>query len=231
MKFLSLLSLMFAVSVAHAQGPKLGSDADPVRQLLYVAHPVREMLKSVKTDGASVPLKTIVEASQLADSGKKAEAIARYRQALTEASGDARFTLWIWTGLRSLGQNPEPAVAHQVLGVVIEVPNQTGYDTLAAYTDSTARYLNFNGGGIFWDVPDAKIKALIQTFVDASIPAASKAQPRTTLALPAKGAQVTLLTRAGPYVITQPPAPVINAGAALMMELTLRNQAAAQQKK
>jgi len=39
---------------------------------------------------------------------------------------------------------------------------------------------------------------------------------------PKSGAQVTLLTRSGMYVISEPPQSVINAGSALMLELMQR---------
>lgn len=224
MKRFTFFLLMVFVSVAHGQGPKLGSNEDSIRQMLYAAHPVQALIAMAKLDGKPSPLQTMAEAVQLASAGKKAEAIARYRRALTEPGVDTRLTLWIWNGLRELGEKPDPKFALEVLGVVIEVPVKTGYDTLAAYSDGTARYLNFGGSGIFWDLPDPKIKALIQNFINASIPAAAKAQPRTTLVLPKSGAQVTLLTRSGPFVITKPPADVINAGGALMQELVIRNQ-------
>lgn len=225
MKFLLAL-LSFALAAhAHAQTAKLGSNDDAIRLMLYSAHPVRELLSTVNLAGATGPLLTLAEASQLADAGKKSAALERYRLALTQPGLDTRLTLWTWNGLRELGEKPSPKIAREVLGVVIEVPVKNGYDTLAAYADGTARFLNFSGTGIFWDVPDEKIKTLIQQFINASIPAAAKAQPRTTLALPKSGAQLTLLTRSGLYVIAQPPAPVINAGGALMVELVARNQA------
>jgi hypothetical protein len=231
MKRLSLILLMVFVSVAHGQGPKLGTNEDNVRQMLYAAHPVAALLATVKLDGKPSPLQTMAEAVQLANAGKKAEAIALYRRALTEPGVDTRLTLWIWSGLRELGQKPEPKFALEVLGVVAEVPVKNGYDTLAAYSDGTARYLNVGGSGVFWEVPDAKIKALIQNFINASIPAATSAQPRANLLLPKTGAQVTLLTRSGPYVIAKPPGGVLNAGGALMQELVIRNQSQTPAKK
>lgn len=191
---------------------------------LYAAHPVRELLHTADLNGATGPLLAIAETSKIADAGQTADAIARYRLLLTQPGLGTQLTLWIWNGLRELGQKPTSASALEVLGVVIEVPMKNGYDTLAAYADGTARFLNFKGAGIFWDQPDLKIKTLIQRVIDASIPGATQARPRTTLALPQGHAQVTLLTRGGLYVIAKPSGPVIQAGGALMMELVTRKQ-------
>lgn len=218
---------MHFVSRPHTQGPKLGSEDDPVRMSLYAAHPVRELLQTVDLAGATGALPAIAEACALAEAGQTAEAIARYRLLLTQPGLETQLTLWIWNGLRELGQKPTATAALEVLGAIIEVPMKNGYDTLAAYADGTARFLSFKGSAIFWDQPDTKIKQLIQRFIDASIPVATQARPRTTLALPKGHAQVTLLTRGGLYVIAKPSGPLIEAGAALMMELVTRNRSRA----
>jgi hypothetical protein len=225
MKLRLLLLSLFVASVTYGQGPKPGSNEDPIRQSLFAAHPVRELLATVQTTGAPGPLLTIIEASKLADAGKKTEALAGYRRALDDKTIGTQLTLWAWNGLRELGQSPDPKIAREVLGVVLEVPVKNGYDTLAGYNDGTARYINNGGKGVFWDVPDAIIKKQLQALIDAAARDAIKPQPRKTLALPKTGAQVTLLTRSGPYVITQPSAAVIMSGNALAAELLTRNQA------
>jgi hypothetical protein len=75
-----------------------------------------------------------------------------------------------------------------------------------------------------WDAQDAAIKSLCQAFIDSTIPASNRAKPRTSLSLPKRDGQVTLLTRSGLYVITAPPESVVGAGAALMMELMKRTK-------
>lgn len=106
----------------------------------------------------------------------------------------------------------------------MEMPSGDGYDTLAAYVDGSARYLNFSGKAIFWDTPDPMIKTLCRALIDSTIPASAGAKPRTSLLLPTRGAQVTLLTRSGNFAITDPPATVVGAGAALMMEMIKRTK-------
>ena len=137
---------------------------------------------------------------------------------------ETRVQLWVWSCLRELDENPEPKSGHEVLGAVLEMPSGGAYDTLAAYVDGTARYLNFSGAAIFWDAPDPSIKSLCQRFVDSTVPASNQAIPRLSLALPKSGVQVTLLTRSGIYVIAAPPSSVINAGGGLMLELIKRSK-------
>jgi hypothetical protein len=73
----------------------------------------------------------------------------------------------VWSGLRELGELPDPKFAFEVLGVVLERPSNGAYDTLAAYMDGSARYLNFSGKAIFWDAPDPKVKELCLAMVGA----------------------------------------------------------------
>jgi hypothetical protein len=68
------------------------------------------------------------------------------------------------------------------------------------------------------------IKRLCQALVDSTIPASGKAKPRTSLSLPKRGIQVTMLTRSGPFLITAPPKAVVSAGGALMLELIRRSE-------
>ena len=168
-------------------------------------------------DGQPGPLQTIADASKLVEEGKRDEAVARLRGVLDMRGLETRTVLWTWSALRELGEKPDPKLAYEVLGVVMEMPSGGGYDTLAAYVDGSARYLNFSGRAIFWDLQDTTIKALCRTFVDSTIPVSTRAKPRTNLSLPSRGAQVTLLTRSGIFVISDPPDAVVGAGAALMI--------------
>jgi len=124
--------------------------------------------------------------------------------------------------LRELGDKPEVTAAWEVLGAVTEVPMKSAYDTLAAYQDGSARYLNFSGSSIFWDKPDEIINRMCQTMLNSSAQAGARAKPRLSLLLPKSGIQVTLLTRSGIYAISDPPEPVVKAAASLMRELIRR---------
>jgi hypothetical protein len=124
--------------------------------------------------------------------------------------------------LRELGEGPEGRSAFEVLGAVLEMPAGGAYDTLAGYVDGSARYLNFSGKAIFWDAVEPRVKRLCQALVDSTIPSSARAKPRTSLTLPKRGIQVTMLTRSGPFLITAPPQAVVDAGAALTLELMRR---------
>lgn len=209
-------------SSASAEPAKLGSDGDPIRRMLFGSQTLKEQVRRIRLNGSSGPLSRIVDASKLADSGKRPEAIECLRGLLDSPNVETRVQLWVWSALRGLGERPEPKYAFEVLGAIIETPMGGAYDTLAAYVDGTARYLNYSGKAIFWDAPDREIKQLCQALVGSTIPASGAAKPRTNLSLPKKGIQVTLLTRSGPFVIAGLPAGVDVAGAALMKELTRR---------
>jgi hypothetical protein len=201
---------------------KLGSNSDPVRQLLFGLQSLQEQVKHMRVDGKSRPGQSIADAQRLVEVGKLQEAIECLRGVLDSPTLETRMQLWVWSALRELGENPDPKFAYEVLGVVVEMPQQGSYDTLAGYVDGSARYLNFSGKAIFWDAADAVVKRLCQALVDSTIPAGSKAKPRTSLSLPKRGIQATMLTRSGPFVITDVPKPVVDAGGALMLELIRR---------
>jgi hypothetical protein len=219
-----LLAMPFGLSpvAAKAEDARLGSDADPIRQMLFANQPMKDLLAHVKLDGKPGPFQSIEDASKILEQNKKIEAIATLRGILDQQDIETRMQLWTWSCLRELGVEPDGRAGGEVLGVVIEVPSGGSYDTLAAYIDGTARYLNFSGAAIFWDQKDAKIKTLCQAFVDATIPASDKAKPRKSLSLPKRGSQITLLTRSGNFAIPNPPESVEAAGAALMIELMQR---------
>jgi hypothetical protein len=214
--------MAFLSGFTMAADDKLGSEGDLIRQMLFASQSLKEQVASARLDGSPGPFQSIAEASKLVDAGKKEEAVATLRRILDTPNLEIRIQLWVWSALRELGQTPDPKFANEVLGAVIEFPSGGGYDTLAAYVDGSARYLNFSGSGIFWDAENTKIKAMCQALVDSTILVSSHAKPRTSLSLPKGTAQVTMLTRSGLFVIASPPDSVIGPGAALMMELMKR---------
>jgi hypothetical protein len=219
MKKLLALLTAFLPGHAEADNTKLGSEDDPVRRMLFASQSLKEQVARFHLDGKPGPFQSLADASKLVDAGKKEEAIALLRSILDTPKIETRTQLWVWSALRELGQTPDPKIAYEVLGAIIEYPSGGGCDTLAGYVDGSARYLNFSGAAIFWDAEDPTIKAMCQALIDSTIPASSRAKPRTSLSLPKGTPQVTLLTRSGPYVIVSPPDTTIGPGTALMMEL------------
>src|SRR6202050_1881199 len=200
----------------------LGSNSDSIRQLLFASQSLQEQVKHMRLDGNLGRAQFIADAQRLVEDGKLREAIACLRRAMDSPTLETRTLLWVWSALRELGEKPDPKFAYEVLGVIVEMPQQAAYDTLAGYVDGSARYLNFSGKAIFWDAPDAVIQRLCQVLVDSTIPASRKAKPRTSLSLPSRGIQATLLTRSGPFVITAVSNAVVDAAGALMLGLIQR---------
>jgi len=218
-----LLRKLFGGGTASNSG-KLGSEADQIRQFLFASQSLREQVSHMRPEGRSGFAESIADAQRLVEEGGTKDAVARLRSVLDSPVLETRVQLWVWAALRELGERPEGRSAFEVLGAVLEVPSGGAYDTLAGYVDGSARYLNFSGKAIFWDAPDPAVKRLCQALVDSTIPASGKAKPRTSLSLPKRGTQVTMLTRSGPFLITAPPQAVIDAGGALMQELIRRSE-------
>jgi hypothetical protein len=87
---------------------------------------------------------------------------------LLEVPGlETRVYLQAWSCLRALGQFPSAAAASEIRGIVVEVDFEQGLDLLAAYSDHTARYYNYSGAGIIWDVPDLRISSIIDQLLAA----------------------------------------------------------------
>ncbi len=225
MKRLLAVLAMMMVPFSKADSPKLGSEADPIRQGLFACEPMNVLVQRLKLDGSPGPLQTFADAAALANSGKKEEAKSRLHTILGLPNLETRIQLWVWSALRELGEVPDSKSGKEVLGVVVEMPMRGAYDTLAAYQDGSARYLNYSGAAIFWDEHDVEIKSLCQRLIDSTIPESPRALPRQGTMLPKSGSQVTLLTRSGMYAISEPPQSVAAAGSALMLELMQRVKA------
>jgi hypothetical protein len=192
--------------------------------MLFASQSLRELVSQTRLDGRPGPAQSIADAQRWVEEGKTKEAVARLRGILDMPILETRVQLWVWSALRELGERPEGKSAFEVLGAVLEMPSGGAYDTLAGYVDGSARYLNFSGKAILWDVPDPAVKRLCQGLVDSAILASGKAKPRASLSLPKRGIQVTMLTRSGPFLIAAPPQEAISAGTALMLELMRRAQ-------
>jgi hypothetical protein len=148
---------------------------------------------------------------------------------------ESRQYLQAWSCLRQLDRDALTGLPEHLYGVVLDVPLERGLDTLAAYDDGSARYLNQGGGAIVWDVQDAAIDALIAALLAAARPllATVGVWESTRPPLTVDRARISLLTAEGIHFTdgsfeklgTDPTtAPVIAAGAALMAALVDRSQ-------
>ena len=112
---------------------------------------------------------------------------------------ESRQYLQAWSCLRQLDRDALTALPERLYGVVLDVPLEQGYDTLAAYDDHTARYLNQAGGAIIWHAVDSEMDALVDALLAAARPLLTtvgvweSARPPLT----AGRARVSLLTAEG----------------------------------
>ena len=149
---------------------------------------------------------------------------------------ESRQYLQAWSCLRQIDRDALTGLPEHLYGIVLDVPLERGVDTLAAYDDRSARYLNQGGGAIVWELRDAEIDARIGTLLTAARPLLAtvgvwgSARPPLT----ADHARISLLTAEGIHFTDGPfdrlaadpsTGPVIAAGAALMAALIDRSQA------
>ncbi|HEX7150966.1 MAG TPA: hypothetical protein VF618_05720 [Thermoanaerobaculia bacterium] len=80
---------------------------------------------------------------------------------------ESRRYLQAWHALRARGAAVPPEKEKELLGVVVEVGLEQGLDAVAAYSDYSARYLNFSGAAIIWDTPEPAMNAHIDALFAA----------------------------------------------------------------
>lgn len=136
-----------------------------IRDTLFGDLPISEWPRDSSL--SAEPWASFIQARNYLDKKDKTSAIA-VLQKITEMPGlEARHYLQAWHFLRQLGVNPPADKAKLVYGVIVEVGMQKGADTVVAYTDYTARYLNYTGAGVIWEHPDASLDAEIEALLKA----------------------------------------------------------------
>jgi hypothetical protein len=134
----------------------------------------------------------------------------------------------------ALGKKTASTLRKELLGVIIEVGLDGGLDTIAAYRDSGARYINQSGKMLFWEANDAKVEEKIKRLFSASDKVVGKIGPwdKSRLPPPTKGhMRMTFLVSDGLYFGQGPMAvlerdplggSVVASGTELLVELTNR---------
>lgn len=82
---------------------------------------------------------------------------AALREMVADAGQPSRIRLLASQQLRSRGV----PVAHELLGVIVELGLEGGLDVLAAFKDGTARYFNYTGKVLIWESPSPDSNAII----------------------------------------------------------------------
>jgi hypothetical protein len=179
-----------------AQAPR----APEIRDTLFGDMPLEQWPPGGPGAASGEPWTSFVSVRRRLEGNDKAGAITLLRDIAGRRELEARHTLQAWHFLRELGVAPEPAIAKQVLGVVVEVGLPEGLDLLAAYADHSARYFNHGGGAVIWEAPDASLTPLIQQLLGAGERVANAIgpweQPRPP-APPEGHARLSMLTPSG----------------------------------
>jgi hypothetical protein len=206
------------------------------------AHPLRETLFGdvalTKWAGTSPaePWRSFAQAAALAAQPDRASAVRCLEGILTQPDLESRHYLQAWMSLAALGVRPPESEAKHLYGVVVDMPVDGGLDTLAAYEDLSARYLNFSGGAVIWDHPDDSLDGEIQGLLAAGRQLLAKIGPweGPRPPIPPGQARISLLTPSGLHFGQAAPgllsrdgmaAPVLQAATKLMQALIARSAA------
>lgn len=80
-------------------------------------------------------------------------------------NAESRIKLLAYDAMR---RNEFPIEEKELLGVIVEIGLEEGLDVLSSYQDGTARYINYTGKMILWDVTDQTSKEITaQLFRDS----------------------------------------------------------------
>ncbi|HEY3477221.1 MAG TPA: hypothetical protein VGK56_21575 [Anaerolineales bacterium] len=136
-----------------------------IRDTLFGDMPMSEWARD---NGQNVePWSSFAQARKHLDKRDPNSAITIWKTITGTPGLEARHYLQAWHFLRQHGVNPPLEKAKTVYGVVVEVALKGGADILAAYTDHTARYLNYSGVGVIWEHPDTSLDAEIDALLQA----------------------------------------------------------------
>lgn len=136
-----------------------------LRDLLFADETLEKMATYATGDGGDDPLTLFAAASRAVTAGDDPTAIEALHKVLALPGLESRVYLQAWCCLREKQVVPPPDLANQIQGVVVEVALEDGLDIVAAYSDHSARYYNFAGGGIIWESQEGEINKLIDALL------------------------------------------------------------------
>jgi len=118
---------------------------------------------------------------------------------LINPSTDSRITLMAANELRKLELQP---ASNRLLGIVLEVNLPEGLDTLAAYRNGVATYINYTEKSIFWDTNTLESEKLIAELFRLGEDIQTRLSPwrQERLSAPSKDdLRISFLTQQGLY--------------------------------
>lgn len=206
---------------------------NPLRELLFADLAPAEARATFARGGAATAyLLALADAAERHDAGAARNILGSL---VPPADRETRMHLQSWTLARLAGVDPGED-AKNVLGVVVDVHLDEGLDTLAAFLDGSARYLNHGGGGVVWETPDMAVGQLVRQLIGEAAVVVAMGAPLEGERIgppPPGGTSIWVLTRGGIYVGTGPsPAisadprggPVMQAATELLQLLVSRSQ-------
>ena len=126
-------------------------DFSEVRELLFGDAAITSWRPMDGKPETAEPWGSFAVARAALETGDTRKAISALQSVAASTPQESRQYLQACHFLRRLGVQPAPDRAKHVMGVVLEVQMQAGLDTLAAYADHTARYINHGGKLIVWE--------------------------------------------------------------------------------
>lgn len=136
----------------------------PLRRTLFGDMPIEEWPASPTNEE---PWVAFLRAKEAIEQGSTGQGIDILKEIIRRKGLESRHYLQAWHFLRQLGIQPPQNIEKDVLGVVVEVGIEYGVDLLAAYSDLSARYYNYSGGGVVWEHPDVSLDASVRSLLTA----------------------------------------------------------------
>jgi hypothetical protein len=184
---LSVLTWLFVFKPNHLTGASAQSQSTPtpeksaaayakVKDLLFADQPLEEVLNGMEKrpaeGAANNPFSLWASSIAAFQKGQREDAKKYLKQVLTMPDTDSRIRLWTWKALRELGEQPSPAIAAEVQGVICELHNEAGVGTIAAYSDGRARWIGGQGAMTVWEMPgtDVEINNRIRELLKSAEP-------------------------------------------------------------
>ena len=153
---------------------------------------------------------------------------AALRALATAAGTEDRVAAMAWRRLQAAGHD---VPRRELFGVVIEVPLETGLDTLAAYRDGSVRYIHGSGHTSLVEGPVDSMLPLVRQLFAASQAVVDRIGPTDAprRAAPASGVRLSFIVSDGLYFGEGPmnalmsdglAGPVLQAGVAILDRVT-----------
>ncbi|MBL7798239.1 MAG: hypothetical protein JNJ90_17225 [Saprospiraceae bacterium] len=155
---------LFKKTPPPPSGPYRDEGTNQIYQLLFSDN--AELYRSSLSEPYPYPFDILLSPSS---------SIADLQKVADDGSTEARAKILAYN--LQMARSHKPA-NKELLGVIVEVGMEGGLDTLAAYSDHTARYINYTGSMIIWDNhDDATAGQLIEDLFAKSREIVSKIGP------------------------------------------------------